>query len=89
MTLCRGILLVVSLAVAGGCVGKDRTPEGAAELFLRAAQEGDAAEVYALLAPSVRRSFRRGHASLTLRLLVGWSNPSTCWRFGPSLGMQR
>ena len=55
----RAPLLAMGLLVVAGCGGKDRTPEGAVELFLRAAQEGDAAEVYRLLAPSTQRELQQ------------------------------
>jgi hypothetical protein len=52
----------LALALAGlaaaGCRGKDRTPEGAAELFLRGTQEGDQAEVYRMLAPESQRELQ-------------------------------
>jgi len=55
---CAAGLLVLGL-LGGGCGGKDRSPQGAVELFLRAIQEGDAAEVYRLLAPSSQRELQQ------------------------------
>lgn len=52
-------LAVVLVPGAAACGGKDRTPEGAVELFVRAAQEGDAAEVYRLLAPRCQQELQR------------------------------
>jgi hypothetical protein len=47
--------LFVALALTA-CSGEDRTPEGAARLFLRAVEEGNATEVYRLLAPSTQEA---------------------------------
>jgi hypothetical protein len=52
-----GVLALIQ--VGGGCAGKDRSPQGAVELFLRAIQEGDSAEVYRLLAPSSQRELEQ------------------------------
>jgi hypothetical protein len=41
------------------CSGEDRTPEGAAALFLRAIDEGNASEVHRLLAPATREALGR------------------------------
>jgi hypothetical protein len=52
-------LAVLLAPGAAGCGSKDRTPEGAVELFVRAAQEGDAAEVFRLLAPRCQQELQR------------------------------
>ena len=51
----RALSAAVMLILAA-CGGEDRTPVGAATLFLRAIDEGNASEVYRMLAPSTQEA---------------------------------
>jgi hypothetical protein len=46
--------LTAAVMLLAACGGEDRTPAGAVALFLRAIDEGNASEVYRMLAPSTQ-----------------------------------
>ena len=73
MTVRRVTAWLALLLASAGCGSKDRTPEGAVERFLHAAQDGDAAEVYRLLTPSsqheLQEKARLAHAQAAGRLV--------------------
>jgi hypothetical protein len=50
---------MIVAGLLGGCRGEDGTPEGTVRLFIRAAEESNAAEVYRLLAPGSREVLER------------------------------
>lgn len=48
-------LAALLLAALGACNGEDRSPDGAVRKLVRSVDEGNAAEVYRLLAPESQR----------------------------------
>jgi hypothetical protein len=55
----RVVAALTAALALGACGTEDRNPEGAARLFLRAVEEGKAAEVFRLLAPASQQALER------------------------------